>query len=112
MKINKINLNEKPEGYDFDTIRKVHRDLLDLVDQFNSLSFDCNQTIDYLKANYSFTGTYSEGGNRFLEFDVGDIAAMIIFNEREHIYSLYNKCTIFKPGSMECLDNFDWERES
>ena len=106
MKINKINLSEKSEDYDFDAARKVRRDLLGLVDQFNSLSFDCNQAIDYLKANYNFTGTYSEDGNRFLEFDVGDVAAMIIFNEREHTYSLYNKCTIFKPGSMECLNNF------
>ena len=109
MKINKINLNEKPEGYDFDTMRKVRRDLLGLVGQFNSLSFDCNQAIDYLKANYNFTGTYSSGDDCFLEFIVGDVGAMIIFNEREHTYSLNNKCNILKYGIMECLSNFDWE---
>lgn len=108
MKVNKMNLDEVPYFVNREEVAAVKMQLLSVVDKFNKEKVSCDDATQYLRDRYSLTGLNRDETRIDIEFDVDDIAAMISFDTENQQYTLYEKCTIFKPGSMECLDNYKW----
>lgn len=108
MAVKRMRLETPEREIDIRTVKSVRDYLLKLTDGLNSEGRDYEFALHFIKCSYTLTGTHAEGDVQHIEFDVGDIAAVIIYDERTRQFSLYDKCTVFKKNSMECVDNIEW----